>query len=79
VIENEPSLPVVTVEVSKGVDAPRSVVIFAAYNWIVAPETGCCPPCTTPEIFGSMDTVGGPFRLPRAHPERKRKPKERAK
>src|ERR1035438_3937547 len=44
-----PSLPVVTVPIGISVDAPAFVVVFTEYNWMVAPEMGDCPPCTTPE------------------------------
>jgi hypothetical protein len=41
VILKVPSLPVVTVCVSKGVDAEPSAEVPTAYSWMVAPETGC--------------------------------------
>jgi hypothetical protein len=53
-----PSL-VVTVVVSSGVEADPSPVVPTAYNWMVAPVTGCCPPKTVPEIvaFCAMSGV----------------------
>src|ERR1035441_4447104 len=80
VIENVPSFAVVTVLVSNGADAPRSAVIFAAYNWMVAPEMACCPPCTTPEICGKIDDVGaGDCRSPMEHPDKKMEAERKAK
>jgi hypothetical protein len=63
-----PLLSVVTAEVSIGVDAPPTVVVFTEYNWMVAPETGCCPPYTLPEVCPVEETVGGPLKLPIVQP-----------
>jgi hypothetical protein len=71
---NEPSGPVVTVDEIIAVDRPLSVVVLVAYSWMVAPEIGLCPPCTTPEIFSAVVCpVGGPIKSPPAHPESKKK------
>jgi len=74
-----PSLPVVTGEISMEADAPAFVVVFTEYIWMVAPEIGDCPPCTTPEIFGITVAVGGPCKFPIAQPESRRQAKERAR
>jgi hypothetical protein len=74
-----PSLPVVTVEVSIGVEAPAVVVVFTEYNWMVAPETGCCPPYTEPMMYGTVVVVvlvEGAFILLSEHPARRTEKKE---
>ena len=79
-IEKLPLLSVVTAEDNIDVDAPAMVVVFTEYIWMVAPEMGCCPPCTAPEIAGrTEDVAGGPLNVPKAHPERRRLAQERAK
>ena len=42
-----PSL-VVTVALMSGVAAEPNPVVPTAQSWMVAPVTGCCPPCTEP-------------------------------
>jgi hypothetical protein len=38
---------------------------------MVAPETGCCPPCTTPDICEVVvHAVDGEFQLPSEQPDR---------
>ena len=68
-----PSFAVVTVPIGISVDAPAFVVVFTEYNWMVAPEMGDCPPCTTPETCAVVVVAvfAGPFQLLSEHPERK--------
>ena len=75
-----PSLPVVTGEISMEADTPAFVVVFREYIWMVAPEIGDCPPCTTPEICGETDSAGaGDCRSPMEHPDKKMEIERKAK
>jgi hypothetical protein len=70
VIVNVPSFCVTTEAVNIGVDIPATVVVFTEYNWIVAPEMGCCPPCTFPDICGfvTVEETDGEMNLLTVHP-----------